>query len=340
MEYIPIDELYFRSLKFPSRNCQKKSVCLDPDYNWLKRAHYNHQYKLKNVQEVIDHFRTPGSIEKAKSILRLDNWEYFNCLLAGFRKNVLDTDAHKVNGTPEISLEERNNTLSLEYYNSLGEMSDDAILKFNKNNPIDFDSEFIRHGTHRTYAMIGRLVRGERYIPFYVKKESFNPIIKVKYLRILDDLQIPRSEYTICQSSMLTLMDNRPNDDLDIVVSNKLRHYSLDGEVHGCKIHSNIEVFGKNHKKFRAFGCKDDDDLIQNYSVNIAGYNFVEPRFYFSRIWPENTRKINDQQLIHYFMNSELRNITPFNIITDKQWGFGLLPTEKNEENWKKLTSI
>ena len=31
-------------------------------------------------------------------------------------------------------------------------------------------------------------------------------------------------------------------------------------------------------------GCEDDDDLVYNYSVNIGGYNFAEPRFYFSRM--------------------------------------------------------
>ena len=52
-----------------------------------------------------------------------------------------------------------------------------------------------------------------------------------------------------------------------------------------------------NRGKFKVFGCKDDDDLVYNYSVNIDGYNFAEPRFYFSRIWPDRESKIEDQKI-------------------------------------------
>jgi hypothetical protein len=328
MEYIPIDELYFRSLKFPSRICQKKSVCLDPDYNWQYRGQYNHAYKLKSVQEVVDYFKPPDAIERACSILRPDNWEYFNCLIAGFRKNVLDTDMHKITGQAEISLEDRNNTLSPDYYDSLDKMTEEEILAFNKANPIDFGITHIKHGTHRAYAMIGRLIRDEKYIPFYVKKENFNPIIKLRHLSVLDDLGIPRNEYTICQSALLALITNRPNDDLDIVISNRLRNESLDGFMKDCHIHPHIEVFGRNKGKFNAFGCIDDEQLIQEYSINIAGYNFVEPRFYFSRIWPENEKKRHDHMLIHEFMASGLDKIEPYNKITAEQWGINLLPSK------------
>lgn len=340
MELIPIDEKHFRSLRFPSRICQKKSVCLDPDYNWLRRGHYNHHYKLKYVDEVVEYFQHPGAISKAQEILRPDNWEYFNCLVAGFRNNVLDTDAHKKTGGPEISLQDRNNTLSPEYYASLDPMTDDEILKFNFDNPVDFHPEMIKHGSHRAYAMIGRLIRGEKYVPFYIDSKNYNPTIKLNHLEILDKLGIPRNEYTICQSSMLAMMYGRNNDDLDIVVSSRLRKESLEGEIRGCKIHTHIDIFGKDHGKFRAFGCKDDDDLINNYSVNIGGYNFVEPRFYFSRIWPVNQKKIKDQEDIRAFHRSDLRHLGPWKTITDEQWGFDLLPTEKNEQKWKELVSV
>ena len=35
--------------------------------------------------------------------------------------------------------------------------------------------------------------------------------------------------------------------------------------------------------KFRIFDAQGDDDLIKNYSFKVNGYNFLEPRFYFSR---------------------------------------------------------
>ena len=45
----------------------------------------------------------------------------------------------------------------------------------------------------------------------------------------------------------------------------------------------NVEIFEKNKGKFRIFDAQGDDDLIENYSFNVNGYNFLQPRFYFSR---------------------------------------------------------
>ena len=330
MKYIKISKDYFLNCSFPSRECHKKAVCLDPNYHWEKRAQYNHQYELKTVRDVVEYFKQDGAIEKAKSKLKEDNWEYFNCLLYGWRKNVLDTDSHKKTGSVEISLEERNKTLSPEYYESLEKMSDEEIENFNKENPVEFDKDIIRHGTHRVYAMIGRLIRGEEYIPFYIDENRFlSPTSKINFLSELDNLGIPRHEYTICQSSWLTMMDIRKNDDLDIVVSSRLRNYSLDGEAGDLKIHPDIEVFGKNRKKFQAFGCTDDDEFINKYSINIGGYNFCEPRFYFSRIWPENNKKIKDQEMIRDFFKNDKHKFYPFNKISIDVWGLDLLPEGK-----------
>jgi hypothetical protein len=329
MQYCEIDLNHFLKLKFPSRICQKKALILDPDFYWEHRGQFNHTFKLKTVEEVVQYYQNSNNLNIQKQKSKENNWEYFNCLLYGFRKNTLDTDKHKKLGGSEISSEERNKILTPEYYQSLEQMTDSEILEFNQKNPIDFDLEFIRHGTHRAYAMIGRLVRGEKYIPFYVKSDDFNPLLKLNFLQELDSLQIPKSEYTLCQSSILALMGIRSNDDLDIVVSSKLREYSLNGETNGCKIHKNIEVFCKNHGKFKAFGCEDDDDLIQNYSINLMGYNFVEPRFYFSRIWPENQRKVEDQNQIRMFMSSSKNNLYPFNQISKEKWGVELLPIKK-----------
>ena len=331
MKYIKISKDYFLNCSFPSRECHKKAVCLDPNYHWERRAQYNHQYELKTVRDVVEYFKQDGSIEKAKSKLKEDNWEYFNCLLYGWRKNVLDTDAHKKTGGVEISLEERNKTLSPEYYESLEKMSDEEIENFNKENPVEFDEDIIRHGTHRVYAMIGRLIRGEEYVPFYLDENRFlNPVSKINFLNEMDNLMIPRSEYTICQSSWLTMMGIRSNDDLDIVISSKLRDYSLGGDISHLNIHRDIEVFEKNHGKFKVFGCQNDDELIEKYSVNIGGYNFCEPRFYFSRIWPENEKKINDQNKIREFFKKENHKFYPFSEISMEKWGLDLLPKGKN----------
>lgn len=326
MQYCEIDLNYFLNLKFPNRICQKKALILDPEFFWEHRGQFNHSYKLKTVKEVVEYYKNPTHLNTQKTKMQENNWEYFNCLLYGFRKNVLDTDIHKTQGGPEISAEERNRILTPEYYQGLEKMSEDEILDFNKSNPIGFDLDQINHGTHRAYAMIGRLIRGEKYVPFYVKNENFNPFSNLRFLNDLDALQIPKSEYTLCQSAILALMGIRSNDDLDIVVSSRVREYSLDGSHSGGKFNNYIEVFCKNHPKFNVFGCNNDDELIQNYSINIMGYNFVEPRFYFSRLWPENKRKVEDQKQIRTFMSTNKVNIPPFNQISKIQWGVDLLP--------------
>ena len=69
--------------------------------------------------------------------------------------------------------------------------------------------------------------------------------------------------------------------------------------------------------------------IVYNYSVNINGYNFAEPRFYFSRIWPNKQSKIEDQRRILSFKERGSYDTYPFLKITDEQWGFELLPTER-----------
>ena len=326
MQHCEIDLQHFLKLELPdSRICEKKALILDPDYFWEKRGHYNHRYKLKTVNQVIEYYKNNDNLEKQKLKSKEFNWEYFNCLLYGFRKNVLDTDIHKVKGGKEITSEQRNKTLTPEYYQSLDKMSNDDILKFNKQNPMNFNPTCIKHGTHRAYAMIGRLIRGEKYIPFFVEKTNFNPLIKINHLNELDKFQIPNSHYTLCQSAILSLMGIRENDDIDIVVSNKVRNFSLEGDSNFYK-NNHIEIFHQNHGKFKAFGCKNDDELIRNYSINIHGYNFVEPRFYFSRIFPNSNSKLKDQKLIKEFVKTEQYKKYPYNLIPLNKWGFELLP--------------
>ena len=143
--------------------------------------------------------------------------------------------------------------------------------------PVDFDEYFIKHSVHRTYAMIGRLINGKPYIPFYmfVNKvyHSKSPIDNVNYISSV--IGLPAGEFTIVQSGILALMCIRQNDDLDIVISSKLKN-TLNETLHGVELMT-------NHNKFKVFGCVDDDDLVYNYSKFVNGVKFAQPRFYFSR---------------------------------------------------------
>ena len=56
---------------------------------------------------------------------------------------------------------------SKDYYSSKIIMKDEEIKFFLKRNPIIINSKAIGSGRHRVCAMIGRLIEGHEYIPFY-----------------------------------------------------------------------------------------------------------------------------------------------------------------------------
>ena len=105
-------------------------------------------------------YSVPGNIQTVKSKLTPDNWQYFNCILSEFRKNV--GDHHELGW----------DMMTEEYYKSLELMSDEELEMFLKENPIEFDNGFIKHSYHRAYAMIGRIIKGKKYIPFYMKESQ------------------------------------------------------------------------------------------------------------------------------------------------------------------------
>ena len=261
-------------------------------------------YKLKTVKDIIDFYSDENNIKHIESKLNPNNWQYFNCMMAEFRHNV--GDHHQLGWE----------NMTKEYYESLPTMTDVEIEKFLKENPILFDVAFIKHGFHRTVSMMGRMIKGKPYIPFYVKNNIVNPTFNIKFLEKIKNW--PKEEYTIVQSGILALMGIRHNSDLDVVVSSKLKDKLTD-------IPDGVEVMA-NRGKFKVFGCSDDDDLVYNYSINIDGYNFAEPRFYFSRLWPDRESKIEDQKRILNFKERGSYNIKPFSEINDKQWGIELLP--------------
>jgi len=273
--------------------------------------------KLKTVKDIIKFFSSKGNLEYVRKNLNPNNWQYFNCMAAGFRHNV--GDHH------ELGWE----NMTIDYYNSLPLMLDDEIETFLEENPAEFDIAFIKHSMHRACAMMGRMIAGESYIPFYVRKEVTNPLLNVKYLNTLD---WPKSEYTIVQSGILALMGIRQNSDLDIVISSKLKKEltSSDGYVY-ITPPENVEVM-EDRGKFRIFDdITSDDDLVYNYSVNIDGYNFLEPHFYFRRLWPDRQSKVEDQKKIKQFQERGSHLCYPFNKISLNKWGFNLLPRSKND---------
>jgi hypothetical protein len=89
---------------------------------------------------------------------------YYYSIKFGFRKNVLDY--HNIcNYIGPYKI------YSDQYYNNLEKMNDNEIKNLLYYNPITTykkNKYYFKHGYHRIFAMIGRLIRGESYIPFYI----------------------------------------------------------------------------------------------------------------------------------------------------------------------------
>ena len=306
VEYQPISLNYFLNMEIANGGGGKEVV--------------NQNYTLKKVEDIIEFYSDKDNINKTREILNPENWQYFNCMLAEFRKDV--GDHHELGW----------DNMTEDYYNSLELMSDDELEIFLKNNPVEFDNGFIRHSYHRACAMIGRLINGKKYIPFYMKKSQIydnprehdrihrvHPLIK--NVNGLSNITIPRGEFTITQSGILALMGIRQNDDVDIIISSEARNQLFGGNQGFIRLNGGIEIFEKDRGKFRIFDAQGDDDLIDNYSFVINGYNFLEPRFYFSRKNKKTERDLKDWKSIRRFFEMGNHKGYPFNKLSDKQLG-------------------
>ena len=305
MKYVPINLRYFLNMELQKGGGGKEIVTVN--------------YTLKTVRDVIKYWSNIEDINTELSKYKDINMQYINCLFAGFRHNI---DNHHDIGW---------DNLTDSYYASKDKMTDDEIEIHLKENPVGFENGFIHHGYHRACAMIGRIISGKPYIPFYMDKDliydaprekdglvrEYHPI---HYLKYLNEIKIPMSEYIICQSGILPLMYIRYNSDIDIIISKDVRKQYFNNNQSFIR-KDNVEIFEPNKSKFLKFGAKDDDDLINNYSVEIGGYKFLEPRFYFSRKNNITDRDKDDWSLIKIFFDMESYKGYPFNHITLEQWG-------------------
>ena len=275
--------------------------------------------QLKTVKDVYKFYSSNENIKLAKDKLNPKNWQYFNCMLAEFRKDVAD---HHELGWDKMTED---------YYNSLELMSDEELELFLRQNPVEFDNGFIKHSYHRACAMIGRLIKGKPYIPFYMEREKIynipwkndnkirtpNPLYNIKSLSQLDGFD--RSQYCLTQSSILALMGIRTNDDVDIIMNSNFRQSIGIGNQHFKS--GNVEIFSSNYDKFMINGAKNDDDLIENYTLVFEGYRFLEPRFYFSRKNKLTDKDKSDWEGIRKFFEMGSHKGYPFNQLTEEQWG-------------------
>ena len=308
--YSPISLDYFLNMEVANGGISKQILNLNG--------------KLKYVKDIVKYWKSNPTPPE----LIPENWQYWNCMIAGFKHNVAN---HHDLGW---------NEMTEEYYSSLKPMSDGELDDYLKDTPVEFDNGFIKHSYHRAYAMIGRLIRGEDYIPFYMETEKiFNKAwvndnkirtkkltSKLKHLSKLDEMGIDRDDYCLCQSSILTVMGIRDNDDLDIIISSKLRNQNI-------TFPQGIDVFDANLTKFDYFGANGDDDILENFCIIIDGYKFLEPRFYFARKNMSSDRDKKDFEGIKQFFDRNSDLGYPFDKITYR-WG---LPAFRPRINVKEL---
>ena len=309
IEYQPITLNYFLNMEFAGGRGGKEIITKD--------------LSLRTVKDVLEYYSNSENLDKEKANLNPDNWQYFNCMVAEFRKDV--GDHHELGW----------DKMTEEYYSNLELMSDKELELFLKSNPVEFENGFIKHSYHRACAMIGRLINGKKYIPFYMRKSQIydqprksDNIHRVKPLisniKGLSEISIPAGEFTICQSGILALMGIRQNDDIDVIISSEARSQLFNGNTNFIR-ERGVEIFEPNRGKFRYFNAQGDDDLIENYSFSVNGYNFLEPRFYFSRKNKDTDRDKSDWQGIREFFRLGGHKGYPFNQLSDEQWGVEFL---------------
>lgn len=130
---------------------------------------FTNEKNFDNIQAEIVETPTSRTFEEPlyanKNFWNSGNNYFIYPLIYQFKKNV-------------VSYKDANNYIrdikepmiySNEYYKSLEDMSDKEIVEFMKNNPIEISNNSIVSGKHRSFAMIGRLIEGKKYIPFYAK---------------------------------------------------------------------------------------------------------------------------------------------------------------------------
>ncbi len=104
-----------------------------------------------------------GSISHSKYFWSSGNNFFLFSVYYQFRKGVVPyKEANEY-----IKNKNKINLYSREYFEQLEPMNDIEITSFLKDNLIEITDNHISSGKHRVFAMIGRLVEGKEYIPFY-----------------------------------------------------------------------------------------------------------------------------------------------------------------------------
>ena len=142
----------------------KKNLKIAEIIDFFKKGN-NYKKTFENIEESIIDTPVLGSISHSKKFWHSGNNYFFYSMHFKFKKNVL---AYK---SVNDYIFNKNKPLiyTKKYFESLQSMDTHEIVVFLKNNPIEITHNSISSGKHRVFAMIGRLINDEEYIPFYSK---------------------------------------------------------------------------------------------------------------------------------------------------------------------------
>jgi len=165
----------------------------DAAINWTLRGPHldliTNNGELRKIVDIIEYFKANSRLEDIKNnhVIETDTSEPFEepvnlnnrfwqtgnnyllyCIYYGFRKNMVSYDManNYIRNVKEPRL------YSAEYFEKLQPMNDSEIEEMLKAVPIIINRNAIVHGKHRACAMIGRLIAGKSYIPFYIEKHA------------------------------------------------------------------------------------------------------------------------------------------------------------------------
>jgi len=163
------------------------SIIPDGAIHWRSRARHldfvTDNGKYKKIGKIVDYLTSELSKQEyidsiietptdkpfkhpdypRRKFWRLGNNFFIYNVMFGFRKKVMpykEVDQYIIDG-------EKPYAFTKAYYLSLKPMEDKEINALLKNYPIMVENNAVRNGRHRVFALIGRIVNNQSYIPLY-----------------------------------------------------------------------------------------------------------------------------------------------------------------------------
>ena len=130
-------------------------------------------FRLSKISDIIEFWKNKDVYTKELNDI---NWMYIYCMKYGFLKNL---DKRNINIYGDFRWTTRPYNLTRkqadEYLSKLDKMTDEELGLFLLENPFNiYKNNVLDDGTHRCCAMIGRIIRNDKYIDMTIKRLNYN----------------------------------------------------------------------------------------------------------------------------------------------------------------------